>query len=230
MLRAGLFTLIALCTACASTDVEKFPYCEPPQKPVLGGRTCDAEAVAALQESLRPILQQDLGSGIVRVVYDEDSQIESICVVQDAGRSWRTRHALSEALATTDSLPPGPKCTGGHRIDLNRYQAKLAQIKRAERECHAQVDTTISTNRNSGMALGQVAAREFDNCMAFKADWVIVNRGLQTPLLFGKPQLGPPPKVSARETVNRCVRETGIVSSIEAQVACIQEDGWEMIR
>jgi len=229
MLRAGLFTLIALCTACASPNLENFSYSELPQKPVLGGGTCDAEAVAQLRESLRPILQQDLDSGLVRVVYDGNSQIESVCVVRDEG-SWRTRHALSDVLATTDSLPPGPACVGGHRIDLNRYQAKLAQIKRAKRECETQVNATISTNRNSGMDLRQVAARELENCMAFKSDWVTIDRGLKPPLLFGRPQLGPPPKVSARETVNRCVRETGPVSSIETQVACIQEDGWEMIR
>lgn len=67
--------LLVLALGCASPELARFPYCQAPRVPVVGAGECDAEQLAQLREAMRPVLEEEVGSGMVRVEFDADSAI-----------------------------------------------------------------------------------------------------------------------------------------------------------
>lgn len=121
---------------------------------------------------------------------------------------WSQRRHLAVQSKAIASLPPGPSCLAGKRLDLNRYEATLAKISPAATLCGGQT--------------GHV-----EQCMARHGNWIVRDRvGWTRPFLYVTPEMANPPQLSALDTARRCMRPS---NQFEFESECIQADGFEML-
>ena len=185
----------------------------------------EAADALAFEQGLRTAIGDAAGGLLVRVELGEDARVRTLCAVDRPGH-WKERRALAGELAAVMQMPAGPACLAGKRLDLNRRAAKQAEIQRLEWHCQRRLQTSLETSR--GVVGPQLTSRQWHDCIEFDADWVVVHeRGVMEPLLFGKPEVVDPPTVRARDTASRCSRKHKIGS--DAQVACIEAEGWERL-
>jgi hypothetical protein len=160
--------------------------------------------------------------------------VRAVCVVEGPGYGpTSARRALAEHLDAIRSVPPGPACAAGRRLDLNRYEAKLAEVRAQEARCGEQTRITRETHgetvirgRRTGGAYGAYD-REYENCMEYQADWIALDApGTTRPAIFVKPEIPDPPGPPASETASRCFRESRV---FEKRAACIESEGWERL-
>jgi hypothetical protein len=115
----------------------------------------------------------------------------------------------------------------GRRLDLNRQRSKLAEIKNIERTCSEAARHSSEMQLSMDLRINAIRqSREFADCMLRKADWVLIERPGQT-LLFLKPDASEPSTARAAETGSRCSRTA---SDLDEQIACIEQDGFELVR
>lgn len=149
-----------------------------------------------------------MSRALVRVEFDETARVRSVCVeTPNPSDAWLARRHLAAQSDAIAKLPPGPPCLVGMRLDLNRYEATLAEIAYYQALCPA------------------FAGNE---CMEDHGDWITRNRiGWARPFLFVAPEIENPPDLDASDTVSRCWRKAK--HPFEPQAACIQAEGWEML-
>lgn len=197
--------------ACASVDVETIPLCGPVAslQPLPDVRSCEARELGEYASALRDKAVERGSRALVRAEFDDAARVRAVCVEAAVARdAWGPRRHLAEQSEGIANLEPGPGCLAGRRLDLNRYEATLAEIGHAARLCAGQV--------------GQV-----DQCMARHGDWIVRDRvGWTRPFLYVVPEVPDPPKLSAIETARRCARST---HGFESESECIQADGFEML-
>ena len=189
-----------------------------------------AEYQASLTERVTPHAKRVL----VRAELDDESRVASLCVGAGPGYGpGRARRALSEHLEAIRALPPGPACLAGKRLDLNRYEAKWAEIHERETRCGEQTRVTRESQgptmvreRATGGHYG-IYDREYQRCMEYRADWILLEPlGSTRPAIWVKPEVPDPPGPDAYETASRCTR---LSSVFEKRAACIEADGWERL-
>ena len=110
------------------------------------------------------------------------------------------------------TIPSGPSCVAGKRIDLNRYEATVAEARYARNWCGV-----VATDRMKALA----------PCSQFASDWILYDRvGVTRPYVFFASEDALANGVRADQTVARCERAG---KGFEAQSACIQADGFDLL-
>jgi len=225
----GLAISVGAIVGCASIDAERVPLCPALEslQPLPDAESCPGHELDEFSSVLSDRVVEHAGRALVRVELDDAAKVRSICVEHGPGYGPSSaRRRLAPNLDAIMTLPPGPDCAARKRFDLNRYNAKFAEIRDREARCGEQVRTTVETRRN--MTLGsRVFEREFENCMKDKADWIALDApGSTRPRIFVKPEIPDPPGPPARDTASRCARTT---RRFEEEAECIRADGFEML-
>src|SRR5207245_2950800 len=144
-----------------------------------------------------------MSGALVRVEFDEATRARSLCIEARNPRvAWSARRYIAVQPDALAQLPSGPMCLAGRRLDLNRYEATLADMEYAGNLCAGQ-------------------DRDFNGCMELQGDWIVRDRiGWTRPFLFVAPEVANPPELDASDTVDRCWRTEN--HRFEPQAACIQ--------
>jgi hypothetical protein len=139
----------------------------------------------------------------------------------------KVSRGLAPQLEAIRALPPGPACLAGKRIDLNRYEAALAELNRARERCQRHVDATQPQWTVHGRDVEGIHDRDYARCLARADKWIVLQvPGSTDPWIFAKPEIPDPPGPRrAKETVERCSRTT----DLQWQVECIEREGWERL-
>jgi hypothetical protein len=201
--------------ACVTNDDASVRPCPPLEEspPVVDPAACDERELAEYTAELSDQIVDRNTRSLVRVGFDEAARATSVCVDERVGsHAWNARRDVADRLLELGSIPPGPACVAGKRIDLNRYEAKLAEAKEAQSSC--------------GMVVGG-RMKAIGSCPKFESDWILYDRvGVMRPYLYVKSEVAEP-TVSASKTLSRCLRtEWGF----EQQSDCIQADGFELLK
>ena len=244
MVRQALFVLaIGLSLACAARSPgpamaarEEVPLCGPIESlaPLPDARSCGAGELGSYEDALTTKLDDHAKNSLVRVELDESARVATVCVVPGPGYAAPgARRALGDQLDALRALSPGPACAAGRRLDLNRYAAMDAVIRDRENQCHEQTRVTRETQgpttiRNSAVRGHYgVYDREFERCMEYQADWIMLDApGSTRRAIFAKPEIPNPPGADAYETAHRCERKSRV---FEKRAACIEAEGWERL-
>jgi len=201
-----------LLPVCASIE-----QLEPPPD----SKICEAPELDALRSDLSRIVEPEAGSLLVRVEFDETSKASKVCADGRSAADAQARMALAGQLGEIMKHAPGPACLAGRRLDLNRRRSTLAEIERVEESCSEEM--RHSTEAMFSVDLTTGTNRQYADCIARNADWVLIERSGQT-LLFVKPDGAEAPPARAADTASRCSRD------LDAQIACIEQDGFELVR
>jgi hypothetical protein len=199
---------------CASgpRDVVTVPTCPGPEsrQPVADAAVCDERELAEYTADLTDRIMEPDSRALVRVEFDRTARVRSVCVDEHTGdRAWNTGREIAEKLVEMHTIPPGPQCVAGKRIDLNLYEAKLAETKNAEAKC--------------GLVVGK-RMKALRPCKQFDSDWILYDRiGSTRPYLYVRLENVP---ASADQTLRQCERAT---HGFEDQSECIQADGFELV-
>lgn len=136
-------TLVVL--ACASS-LSKLPYCPAGSElqPLPSSSCLSSPGALSLQTELSRLVMAEVGPLLVRVTFDRQSSVDSVCAERSVARNqWRARARTAEALTTIYGRPAGPACLAGTRLDFNRLPAALAEaevfVDRCVRDAQAQV-------------------------------------------------------------------------------------------
>ena len=233
---AAVIALAAL-GGCASVDTDpaSVPLCGPLETLAPRADGCAPDELEEFEQALSRELVRPANRALVRVELDDAARVRAVCVESGLGYGpGSARRALAEHLDVIRALPPGPACAAGKRIDLNRYEAKWAEIHERETRCGEQ---TRVTRENQGptrvrerTAPGNygVYEREYERCMDYQADWIALDApGSTRPAIWVKPEIPNPPGPDAYETATRCKRLSRV---FEKRAACIEADGWERLK
>jgi len=229
LVRLGCLPSLLLVTAfcgCASVsgDTEKVPLCGPLQTLAPLPDHCEPGELDAFTEALSREIPPS-SRAVVRVSLDDTSKVRGVCVGPGPksgswSSSWTARNGVAQNLDPILALPPGPACAAGKRLDLNRYGAKLAEIQDREARCQQQVE--ISAQNQTTTVGNQLYAREFEQCMRYQADWIVLGG-----VIYVKPEIPNPPGPSASDTASRCTRKSW---GFDETAECIESDGWERLK
>ena len=215
-LALGWGTALALgCASGGQPDVSDVPVCGPLETLPPLPDACGPVELATHRSELEATGLERNHRARVRVNFDESSRVSGVCVEsQVGGNVWQGRRSVADRLEAIRSVPAGPACLAGRRLDFNRYEAKFAEIEQARVLCERQV----------GRRTGRL--RE---CLQFQSNWILIDLpGSTRPAIFVKPDVPNPPGPSVTETVNRCSR-TEPALRFDRMAACIQSDGFEVL-
>jgi hypothetical protein len=210
---AGALTAASL-GALAETEIVTVPACAPVEQglPAVDLTSCDAKELAAYRERLEDRLLPGSSRALVRIEFGEGAQVRAICVDEQTGRDTsQARRNVARNWLERQKPPPGPSCLAGRRLDLNRYEAKLAETKSARSSC-----SVVGNQRMKALA----------KCEKYPSDWILYDRvGSTRPYLYVKSE-GAHESVTANATVQRCARTA---HGFDDQSECIQSDGFELL-
>jgi hypothetical protein len=200
--------------ALAERDTVTVPACPPvaQSQPAADASTCDARALAEYSEALQERILGRSSRALVRVEFDDRAQVRAVCVDERTGRdNGQARRTVAEKLVELGTPPVGPSCVAGRRIDLNRYEAKLAETKNARSSCSV---------------IGNQRMKALQRCEKYPSDWILYDRvGSTRPYLYVKSE-DAEPSVTASATLSRCARTE---HGFDDQSKCIQSDGFELL-
>jgi hypothetical protein len=201
--------------ACTTVDVEKVPLCAPVgslQPPPAAG-ACDESAIAGYTLALSELIVKPASQALVRVEFDGQARVRSLCVDEGVGNhAFHARREIAPKLDAILARAPGPRCLAHKRLDLNRYESKLAEIEEAKRWC--------------GVVLGD-RMTALQSCSKFRSDWILYERvGATQPYLFLRSEAEQPSNVPAGDTIGVCQRTAW---GFEAQSDCILAAGYELL-
>jgi hypothetical protein len=224
-------------TGCASAggDPERVPLCGPIETLAPVPDHCAPGELDELTRVLSGEVVGRAGRTLVRIELDDAARVRSVCAEQGPGYGpGSARRALAEHLDAILAVSPGPACAAGKRLDLNRYEAKWAEVHERDVRCTEQTRVTRETqgptttvrDRTVRGAYG-VYDREYEHCMEYEADWIVLDHpGAMKPWIYVKPEIPDPPGPPADETASRCFRKSRV---FEKRAACIEADGWERL-
>ncbi len=203
---------LSACVSSTQEDVTVRPCPEEASQALVDAAACDESELSEYTDALSEQIVGRNTRSLVRVGFDEQARVISVCVDERVGRdAWNARRRVAENLVEMGTIPSGPACVAGKRIDLNLYEAKLAEAKDAQAMCGAVISDRMK-------AIG--------SCAKFESDWILYDRvGVMRPYLYVKSEIAQPVD-SARDTLTRCGRTE---SGFEDQSACIIADGYELI-
>jgi len=220
----GSATTSALLPRCPPVS-EMRPAAEP---------ACESAPAAEhfAREVLAPLVSE-AGPLLVRVEFDDDARIDSVCAVESRlPGSWQARSRTGRKVASLDAPPPGPACLSGTRLDLNEYGEHRVEVQKIVRTCRNHVRTLRVTRSAEEPNMDW----EFDNCMtgeqvARSEIWI-----------FGSPTANPsvfsrgPKAVDRRVAGRECFGPAGYRSEAEAideswelVVQCMEANGWKRL-
>jgi hypothetical protein len=210
----ALSTALVVFTGCASVDAdpEQVPLCGAVASlpPLAEAGSCGEPELGDYAAAVSERLVARMGGALVRVAFDEAGRAESVCVeAANPSDAWRERRHLAAHPDAIAKLPPGPACLAGRRLDVNRYDAAIANLAYFASLCRGQ-------------------AVDFDGCLERHGKWIVRDRiGWGRPFVFVAPEVPDPPELDATDTVRHCWRKAN--RRFEPQAECIQAAGWEML-
>jgi hypothetical protein len=200
--------------AAGERETVTVPACPPVAQslPAADASACDARALAEYSEVLQERILAGSSRALVRVEFDDRAQVRAVCVDERTGRdAGQARRIVAKNLLELGKAPVGPSCVAGRRIDLNRYEAKLAETKSARSSCSV---------------IGNQRMKALLKCDKYPSDWILYDRvGSTRPYLYVKPE-DAPTAVTAGATLRRCARTA---RGFDEQSECIQADGFELL-
>ena len=224
---------------CASSDSARapevsVPQCGPLETLAPRPESCAAGELEPFSKALAAAVPVPAHGALVRVELDDAARVRAVCVETGPGYGpGRARRALAEHLDAIHALAPGPACAAGKRIDLNRYEAKWAQVHELETRCSEQTRITRETHGPTAVRERTVPGayglyeREYERCMDYQSDWIALDApGSTRPAIWVRPEIPNPPASDAYETATRCKRLSQV---FEKRAACIEADGWERL-
>ncbi|TMA33363.1 MAG: hypothetical protein E6J87_10300 [Deltaproteobacteria bacterium] len=202
--------------ACTTVDVEKVPLCAPvgSLQPLPADGACDEGELAGYASAISELVVKPMSQALVRIEFDGGSRVRSLCVDQGVrNHAFHARRDIAPKLDAILARAPGPRCLAHKRIDLNRYQAKRAEIDEAERWC--------------GVVVGE-RMTALQSCWKFSSDWILYDRvGTTLPYLYVKKDgAAEASDVQPGDTIGRCERTKW---GFEAQSECILDAGYELL-
>jgi len=221
---------------CASVgaDTSRVPLCgsletlPPPPDRCVPGELGDFE------DALSARMIEPASTALVRVELDDAARVRAVCVDPGPGYAPESaRRTLDERLDAILALPPGPACAAGKRFDLNRYEAKMSQVRDREARCQEQTRLTRETQHDTTLRNARVRGvygvyeREYERCLEYDANWIRLDApGSTRPAIFVKPEIPNPPGANAYDTASRCLRKSRV---FEKRAECIESEGWERL-
>jgi hypothetical protein len=243
-MRAALRLAALLGLACASPQpyaVERCP--SPKQLPPRPSTQCKAgPETVAYEDRLAALLTSAAGPLALRVALDGRSRVAAICAegTSRGMENARARRTLAANLGDVWALPPGPACLAGTRIDLDGRRAKLALIERTDLQCRQEMRGTGGAPLGSGTRSNPSAidrAIAPNACIGARLAWLFAEkRGTwwrlfalapanTTALLFAPIEGAQPPATAASLVATACAK----LSERSELLACMQEEGWELL-
>jgi len=212
-LQSGVIAMACLpaLSASAAREVTTVPACTAESTlPPVEAQDCGDRELASYTAMLSEEIVRGSEDELVRFGFDDRARVSAVCVDERTGRDpWQARKRIADRLIEMREIPVGPRCVAGRRIDFNRYEAKLAETKRARNWC--------------GLVTGQ-RMKALARCEKFSSDWILYDRiGVTRPYLYVKADGAQTP---AAETLMRCERSA---RSFEDQSRCIEADGFELL-
>jgi len=231
-----------LLLACASKG-PTLPICpvlEMMQPPP--GEQCLAEPeVGKFQEKLAAFLEDDKSPLLVRVEFDSQIAIGTICADRTSEQRQRlTRRRLAKQRPMISAMPPGPACLAGSRLDFNRAGQQIAVARRLLRKCERESDTVRRADESNPTSFaGERQASEVflvcSNRQQRRLDqiWIFPELSLRGILYMFEAT----PEASPREAAIRvCSRErgsivqrTGVAIGGDELNGCMRSQGWNPI-
>ena len=193
--------------------------------PLAGAEACSGPQLSGFRARLAAPVEEVAGPLRVRVSFGDPAEIAQICVdPSSAPGAWRARSRLGERLDSLLATGPVPACLAVTRLDLNRYEAKLEEIRIVERNCRSSAGIS---DRSSARPTSEALRREFQKCIDARSDWLLLYPyGRQEALVFSQPEDPTAERLSQSWTARRCEFPS---RGLEWQIQCIQEDGWELL-
>jgi len=223
--------------ACASSSrqvADPVPLCGPIETLAPLPERCEPGELDEYSQALASRLLEPGASALVRVELDDGARVRSVCVGEGPGYGPASaQRAIAKKVDAVLALPPGPECAAGARLDLNRYEAKWAEVHEREARCQEQTRVTRETHGNTTLRNTTVRGhygvydREYERCLEYDADWIVLDApGSTRPWIYVKPEVAHPPGPRAYDTASRCTRKSRV---FEKRAACIEADGWERL-
>src|SRR5437870_11877543 len=134
---------------CASVedDTQRVPLCGPIETLAPRPERCTPSELDEYSQALASRLIEPGTSALVRVELDDAARVRSLCVGEGPGYAPASaRRAIAKKLDAVLALPPGPACAAETRLDLNRYEAKWAEVHEREARCQEQTRVTRETH------------------------------------------------------------------------------------
>jgi hypothetical protein len=203
----------AVWLSCASPDEARIPECHGARQPLADAQVCDERELSRYTAELSDRILEPTTRALIRVEFDDTSRVRGMCVDQHTGHdTWTAERHVAQKLVEMKTIPSGPACVAGRRIDLNRYEAKLAEARYAQYWC--------------GLVTGD-HMKALAPCAKFKSDWILYDRtGSTRPIVFLASDDALANGARAGETLSRCGRTT---KGFEDRSACIQSEGFELL-
>lgn len=243
---ARIAACAVLATACA-TGAPSLPYCdESATLPPLASAECRAEpGVETLAGELSRALDDETSPLLIRVEFDAQSEIQSICAERRVPPgSWHDRAEAGERLPAIASLTSAPACLAGSRLEFNEVGAGRAEVDELIRQCEEEGQRRFDVDRIAGApsppAALSAARRIARSCLEYhqiqRDETWIFHRMTRTPSVFVRTE-----GASSRDrAIVACAEDRGPASppSFEARqgvstrrpelVECMRAHGWEL--
>ncbi len=217
--------LSLLAIACATPDA--IPYC-PDGDAALPEATAECRSEPEVMDRsarLADLIVPGMESLLVRVEFDENSRVRSICGARGPGsKQWSDRVRVAERRAEILALPAGPACVANSRLEFNRLGLRLAEVGEILRDCSRQSSTPAQVRTC------------WDRFQSQRNEiWVFDPIHLD-PLIF----VATPDSVSRRKAIRECADMNARIgrSTFDATIAgartdqrvvdCMRTHGWKL--
>ncbi len=217
--------LVLLTTGCATPDF--IVYCEDTQvvSPEATAECLSEPAVMDRSARLADLIVPATESLLVRVEFDENSLIRSICGERGPGSPhWRDRVRVAERRAEMMALPAGPACLANTRLHFNQLGVTRAEVDEIIGSCVRQSPTP-----------GQMRMCVNQNQINRNEIWVYDSAN-RAPSIF----VATPDAVGRRKAILECADRNAQIgqSTFDALIAsapldarlvdCMQTQGWKL--
>lgn len=191
------------------------------------------------------LLEPQAGPLLIRVEMSAASSVESVCGDRSNTRGERqARKHLSEVSPSLASLPSGPSCLAGTRLDFNRSAAHAALVASSIRQCRREASRELEASRNNPSNPSQVdtvrSGRAYLDCltrrqMELEEIWFF-DRFVTTRFVVFIPAEG---SARRRKAIRICSDpletdpfsdQPAVARLDEGLVDCMSSQGWQPVR
>jgi hypothetical protein len=200
--------------------------------------------VTSFKDALSDLIAPDAGPLLVRVQFGNQSSIQAVCTARTAVKgAWRARSRLASNLASVYRMPAGPACLAETRLDLNRLEARLAEIDATTAKCARDATARLQSDEDLNIPAGVAhdnAGRVFRTCLERdqkrrKEIWVFAPLSSTPRYIFLQTDRSAP----RRTALMSCTDERTFHEVFDAlmaferdpatMVSCMQSHGWELL-
>jgi len=131
----AMATLLLFACASSNPSLPKCPPVEKMQPPPSEQCRSDPDLIQ-FESQLSALIEDDASPLRVRVEFDSQSVVQSICAERTSVRATpRIQREMLDRTATITSNPPGPPCIANSRLDFNWQGVQRAAVTAISRQC-----------------------------------------------------------------------------------------------